>query len=303
MANKTDECLCISLQTTTRCAVNVLLQAIAPEIAIIIEEEQTANHIWKYLEQCYSKGTIIQPYVLLTKLIHLVQVGSVNEFFSNIEHIANERALMGHPIDTRMKLGCLLHSIQPHLRPYTTAYEAWWELLALSKTTKSARSSNADYELQLVQLFEATTMGLHNYEESVHLKEDETDSMTHIARFTNLGSLQQCSSTLSQGKPNAAVANQVICWKCSHHGHISTECPDPEKEEKQGKRGKRGKGKQKSDSAKSARENRNNQSDQNAHVLTVLTTGTANKKVIEGWIWDTGADVHICKDESLMTDI
>ncbi|KAJ1038507.1 hypothetical protein NDA10_004580 [Ustilago hordei] len=31
--------------------------------------------------------------------------------------------------------------------------------------------------------------------------------------------------------------------------------------------------------------------------------GTANKEVIKGWIWDTGADVHICKDESLMMDI
>ncbi|CCF49109.1 uncharacterized protein (N-terminal fragment), partial [Ustilago hordei] len=126
-ANEMDEHLHISLQTTTRHAVNVLLQAIAPEITVIIEEEQTANQIWKYLEQCYSKGTIIQLYVLLTKLTHLVQVGSVNEFISNIKHIANERALMGHPINARMKLGCLLHSVQPHLHPYTVAYKAWWE--------------------------------------------------------------------------------------------------------------------------------------------------------------------------------
>ncbi|CCF51030.1 hypothetical protein NDA11_003684 [Ustilago hordei] len=130
--------------------VNPMMWEVITEIAVVIEEEQTANQIWKYLEQHYSKGTIIQPYVLLTKLTHLVQVGSINEFISNIEHIANKRALMDHLIDAGMKLGCLLHGVQPHLCPYTMAYEAWWELLALSKATKSTGSSNADYELQLV---------------------------------------------------------------------------------------------------------------------------------------------------------
>ncbi|SPC61984.1 uncharacterized protein UHOD_12174 [Ustilago sp. UG-2017b] len=175
--DETDERLHISLQTTARRAVNVLLRAVAPEIAVVIEEEQTANEIWKscsvfvddddsfeykfelrgsaylplacYLEQRYSKGTIIQPYVLLSNLTHLVQVGSVNEFISNIEHIANERALMGHPIDAGTKLGCLLRGVQPHLRPYTAAYEAQWESLTLSKTAKVTGAPSADFELQL----------------------------------------------------------------------------------------------------------------------------------------------------------
>ncbi|SOV07713.1 uncharacterized protein UDID_19395 [Ustilago sp. UG-2017a] len=160
--DKMDECLRISLQTTARHAVNVLLRAVALEIAVMIEEEQTANEIWKYLERRYSKGTIIQQYVLLSNLTHLIQVGSVNEFISNIERIANEKALMGHPIDAGTKLSCLLRGIQPHLRPYTVAYEAQWESLALSKTTKVASAPSADFELQLGRLFEATTMGLRN---------------------------------------------------------------------------------------------------------------------------------------------
>ncbi|UTT88493.1 hypothetical protein NDA17_003425 [Ustilago hordei] len=31
--------------------------------------------------------------------------------------------------------------------------------------------------------------------------------------------------------------------------------------------------------------------------------GTAGGKPDNGWIWDTGADVHICKDELIMTDL
>jgi hypothetical protein len=54
--------------------------------------------VWKYLEKRYSKGTIIQAYVLLSELTHLTQVGGVNEFISDIERIANERRLMGHPM-------------------------------------------------------------------------------------------------------------------------------------------------------------------------------------------------------------
>lgn len=115
----------------------------------MIKEEQTTNEIWKYLKQCYSKGTIIQPYVLLTKLTHLVQVRSINKFISNIEHITNKRALMGHPINAGTKLGCLPRSVQPHLCPYTAAYEVQWESLTLSKTTKVAGAPNADFELQL----------------------------------------------------------------------------------------------------------------------------------------------------------
>ncbi|SPC61599.1 uncharacterized protein UHOD_11615 [Ustilago sp. UG-2017b] len=123
-ADVTDERLRLSLQTTARRAVNILLRCVAPEIANVIREEQTANEILKYLERRYSKGTIIQPYVLLSELVHLIQIGSVDEFISNIERIANERALMGHPVDAGTKLGCLLRGVQPHLHPYTAAYEA-----------------------------------------------------------------------------------------------------------------------------------------------------------------------------------
>lgn len=146
-------------------------------------------------------------------------------------------------------------------------------------------------------------MGLRNYKESVHLKEQEASNTTLIACFTNQGSYQQHPSTSSQDQPNTAMTNQVSCWKCGHYGHISADCPGSEREEKQAKQGKRGKAKQKNDSGKSAGETNNNQGNQDAHVLTILATGTTDKEVINGWIWDTSADVHICKDKSLMTDV
>ncbi|SAM81624.1 uncharacterized protein UBRO_20014 [Ustilago bromivora] len=162
-ADVTDERLRISLQTTARRAVNILIRCVAPEIANVIREEQTANVIWKYLERHYSKGTIIQPYVLLSELVHLIQVGSVDEFISNIERTANERALMDHPIDAGTKLGCLIRGVQPHLHPYTAAYEAQWESIALNKTTNAAGASNAELELELERLFDTAAMGLRNY--------------------------------------------------------------------------------------------------------------------------------------------
>ncbi|SAM85558.1 uncharacterized protein UBRO_20002 [Ustilago bromivora] len=125
---------------------------------------------------------------------------------------------MGHPIDAGMKLSCLLCSIQPLLCPYTTAYEAQWESLALSKTTNVAGTPSADFELQLGRLFEATAMGMRNYEESVHLKEQETGNTTLITCFANLGGYQQHSSTSSQGQPNTTTTNQVACWKCGVMG-------------------------------------------------------------------------------------
>ncbi|SOV05213.1 uncharacterized protein UDID_17869 [Ustilago sp. UG-2017a] len=162
-ADVTDERLRLSLQTTARRAVNILLRCVAPEIANVIREEQTANEILKYLERRYSKGTIIQPYVLLSELVHLIQVGSVDEFISNIERIANERALMGRPVDAGTKHGCLLRGVQPHLHPYTAAYEAQWESIALNKTTNAAGASNAELELELERLFDTAAMGLRNY--------------------------------------------------------------------------------------------------------------------------------------------
>lgn len=162
-ADVTDERLRISLQTTARRAVNIILRCVAPEIANVIREEQTANEIWKFLERRYSKGTIIQPYVLLSELVHLIQVGSVDDFIFNIERIAKERALMGHPVDAGTKLGCLLRGVQPHLRPYTAAYEAQWESIALNKTTNAAGGSNAELELELERLFDTAAMGLRIY--------------------------------------------------------------------------------------------------------------------------------------------
>ncbi|KAJ1032064.1 hypothetical protein NDA13_002439 [Ustilago tritici] len=183
LANVIDKCLCISLQTTARRAVNVLLQAIAPEIANMICEEQTTNEIWKYLKQHYSKDTIIQPYVPLAKLIHLVQVGSVNEFISNIERIANKRALMRHPINAGTKLGCLLSGNQPHLHLYTAAYKAQWESIALNKTNNATEAPNAELGLELERLFNTAVMGLRNYGESAQLKEREADDATLAACF------------------------------------------------------------------------------------------------------------------------
>ncbi|SPC67022.1 uncharacterized protein UHOD_20584 [Ustilago sp. UG-2017b] len=239
-ADVTDERLRISLQTTARRAVNVLLRAVAPEIANMIREDQIANEVWKYLERRYSKGTIIQPYVLLTELTHLIQVGSVNEFISNIERIANERALMGHPVDAGTKLGCLLRGVQPHLHPYTAAYEAQWESIALNKTSNATEASNAELEIELERLFDRAAMGLQYYEESAQLKEREVDNVTLAVRFTshNQGGYQQ-------RQPATTTSSQVTCWNCDGHGHISSECPSPEKEEKRDKRGRGGRGRRK----------------------------------------------------------
>ncbi|KAJ1024501.1 hypothetical protein NDA13_004432 [Ustilago tritici] len=139
-ADVTDERLRISLQTTARRAVNVLLRAVAPEISNMIREEQTAN------ERYGNISSDVTP-----------------KFFSNIERIANERALMGHPVDAGTKLGCLLRGVQPHLHPYTAAYEAQWESIALNKTTNAAGASNAELELELERLFDTAAMGLRNY--------------------------------------------------------------------------------------------------------------------------------------------
>lgn len=137
----------------------------------MICKDQTTNKIWKYLEQRYSKGTIIQLYILLTELTHLIQVGSINEFISNIEHIANKRAPMGHPVIAGMKLGCLLCGVQPHLHLYTSAYKAQWESIALSKASNPTKASSAELKLKLKHLFDTAAMGLCNYKESAHLKE------------------------------------------------------------------------------------------------------------------------------------
>ncbi|SPO27974.1 related to Retrotransposon protein [Ustilago trichophora] len=271
-ANVLDERLRMSLQTTARRAVNILLRAVAPEIANVIKEDQTAHEIWKYLEKRYSKGTIIQPYVLLSELVQLIQIGGVNEFISNIERIANERALMGHPVDAGTKLGCLLRGVQPHLHPYTAAYEAQWESISLSKAGGEPNpQSSADLKLELERLFDTAAMGLRNYKESAQLKEREVDTAALAVRFTHQGSFQKRPLQTQQ---KATIGKQVVCWEWDEGG--------------------RGNGKGGGGNAAAAAENL---------ALAALATGAADKKAEDGWIWDTGADVHICKDESIMTNL
>ncbi|KAJ1038630.1 hypothetical protein NDA14_006506 [Ustilago hordei] len=196
----------------------------------MICEDQTANKIWKYLEWRYSK------------------VGSVNKVISNIEHIANKRAQMGHPVNSGMKLGCLLCGVQPHLHLYTAACKAQWESIALSKASNPTEASSAELKLKLKHLFNTAAMGLHNYKESAHLKEQEVNNVTLVTQFTNnnqSGYQHHQQPTQAQNQQNP-TRNQVTCWNCD---------------------------------------------------------GTAGGKPDNGWIWDTGADVHICKDELIMTDL
>ncbi|KAJ1572384.1 hypothetical protein NDA11_006654 [Ustilago hordei] len=190
----------------------------------MICEDQTANKIWKYLEW------------------------SVNKVISNIEHIANKRAQMGHPVNSGMKLGCLLCGVQPHLHLYTAACKAQWESIALSKASNPTEASSAELKLKLKHLFNTAAMGLHNYKESAHLKEQEVNNVTLVTQFTNnnqSGYQHHQQPTQAQNQQNP-TRNQVTCWNCD---------------------------------------------------------GTAGGKPDNGWIWDTGADVHICKDELIMTDL
>ena len=103
--------------TASRKAVTAILNAVAPDVAASNDddEERSAHQIWKLLKDCYSKGMVIQPYILLPELVQLSQIGGVGEFISNIKHILTESSLMGKPIGPDIKLGCLLHSVQPHL--------------------------------------------------------------------------------------------------------------------------------------------------------------------------------------------
>ncbi|KAJ1022177.1 hypothetical protein NDA18_005409 [Ustilago nuda] len=57
--------------TASRKVVSAILDAVAPDVAVSIDddEETSAHQIWKLLEDRYSKGTVIQPYILLTELV------------------------------------------------------------------------------------------------------------------------------------------------------------------------------------------------------------------------------------------
>lgn len=181
-ADVSDDRLRLVLRQTAGRAVNTLFRAVVPSIAIVIREDQTAHEIWMYLEKRYSKGTVIRPYMLLCELVQLVQIGGVDEFISNIKLIANESSLIGHPIDAGTKLGCLLRGVQPHLHPYTAAYEVQWESLALSKAGKSKGSFDSEYETDLERLFETASMGLRNYEESEAKDGLNVDRQSRVSR-------------------------------------------------------------------------------------------------------------------------
>ncbi|SAM83782.1 uncharacterized protein UBRO_20785 [Ustilago bromivora] len=159
-------------------AVTTILNAIAPNVAVSIDddEERSAHQIWKLLEDHYSKGTVIQLYILLTELVQLSQIGGVGKFISNIEHISTESSLMGKPIGPDIKLGCLLRGIQPHPRPYTATYEAEWESTKKEALDKKMQTDEKSVETQLHRLFNCVAMNLRNHESSAQLKEQD---LTH----------------------------------------------------------------------------------------------------------------------------
>ncbi|SPC63291.1 uncharacterized protein UHOD_12086 [Ustilago sp. UG-2017b] len=199
--------------TASRKAVTAILDAVAPDVAASIDndEERSAHQIWKLLEDHYSKGMVIQPYILLTELVQLSQIGGVGEFISNIEHISTESSLMGKPIGPDIKLGC-----------------------------QGMRRSQASH------------------------------------------------SPKSNQEP--------VCWHCDETSHISPECPNRQGNMGRRKRGGRGNGPGKGGGNGS-----------NAGVagqaLAIMTMGVTADPAHDRWIWDTGADVHICKDKSLMSNL
>lgn len=159
-----------------------ILNAITPNVAASIDEdkERLAHQIWKLLEDRYSKGTVIQPYILLTELVQLSQIGGFGEFISNIKCISTESSLMGKPIEPDIKLGCLLHGVQPHLQPYTAAYKAEWESTEKEALDKKTQTDEKSIETQLHCLFNRVAMNLSNHESSAQLKERDLDALALI---------------------------------------------------------------------------------------------------------------------------
>lgn len=207
--------------TASRKVVPAILDAVAPDVAASIndDEERSAHQIWKLLEDRYSKGTVIQPYILLTKLVQLSQIGGVGEFIFHIERISTDSSLMGKPIRPDIKLGCLLRGIQPHLRPYTAAYEAEWELMEKKASDKKAQTDEKNIETQLHRLFHRVAMNLRNHESSAQLKERDLDALALI--------MARGQGTRRNQAPHSTPSNQEpLCWHCRETGHISLECPN-----------------------------------------------------------------------------
>ncbi|SAM83664.1 uncharacterized protein UBRO_20101 [Ustilago bromivora] len=277
--------------TASRKAVTTILDAIAPDVAASIDddEERSAHHIWKLLEDCYSKGMVIQPYILLTKLVQLSQIGGVGKFISNIECISTESSLMGKPIGPDIKLGCLLCGVQPHLQPYTAAYKAEWESTEKEDLDNKMQADEKSVETQLHCLFNRMSMNLCNHELSAQLKERELDTSTLIMA---LGQGMQRSQASRSPKSN----QEPVCWHCNETGHISPECPNWQGNIGRHKRGGRdnspGKGGGNGSNAGVA-----------GQALAIMTMGVTADPAHDRWIWDTGADVHICKDKSLMSNL
>ncbi|KAJ1036587.1 hypothetical protein NDA13_000118 [Ustilago tritici] len=69
------------------------------------------------------------------------------------------------------------------------------------------------------------SIALNKAKESAQLKEREVDNVTLVTRFTthNQGGYQQrhLRPTQTQNQSNAVTGNQVTCWNCDIHGHIS----------------------------------------------------------------------------------
>ncbi len=294
IAKTTDERLRLQMQTAARRAVHVILRSVSPDIATALDENKTAHQLWAFLEQRYSHGTVIQPYVLLVELVNLTQVGGVNEFISNIERVANERALMGYPIDAATKLGCLIRGVKAHLHPYTAAYEAQWEAFGLQY-----REDPEALAVALGRLFDTAAMGLRNYETSAHLKDhsDMSRALAMVQRPHPSGPYAQRPLQMQAPPANMQqLPGRPTCWHCGRTGHTIAECRsrmngNPPKAANGGNKGQRGRKK----------------GGGNANMVQILAALTgaaeADGDTLDAWIWDTGADMHICKDAALMTNL
>ncbi|XP_020231816.1 uncharacterized protein LOC109812297 [Cajanus cajan] len=182
-----------------------LLGSYSPDAQIVVSSTTSSTGAWQKLQKAYANRSHARIMSLKERLSSITKgTSSVHDYLRNIRSIADELALIGHPVDDIDLVIAALNGLGPTFREF------------------SASICTLDSPLQFDELFDK----LVDFEIFLNREELIHSSVPTTANLANKSSMPSNQGRFPRGPPTMprkatfdSAENIMVCQFCDKRGH------------------------------------------------------------------------------------